>query len=155
MQSSSSNTVVVYDKNLECNWTARFELVNGNITLDYAIPMPKWSSVIYSKGNLFIYGIITCPVEEVCIDWDLRLYFPDAGHIFVTGGKDGQGHSSSNVYRFSRTLGHQEIMPSMKFRRYGHSVVTSRRCIYIFGGYDTVTSSYLSSCERFDMSSRE
>ena len=68
MQSPSSYTVVVYDKNLEFHCTARFVLVNGNITLDYAIPMPKWSSVIFSKGNLFIYEIITWHVEEVCID---------------------------------------------------------------------------------------
>ena len=64
MQSSSSYTVVVYDKNLECHWTACFELLNGNITLHYAIPMPNWSSAIYYKGNLFIYEIITWHVEK-------------------------------------------------------------------------------------------
>ena len=69
MQSSSSYTVVVYDKNLECHWTARFELLNGNITLDYAIPMPKLSSVTFSKGNWFIYEINTWHVEQICITY--------------------------------------------------------------------------------------
>ena len=59
MQSSSSYTVVVYDKNLNCHWIARFELLNGKITLDFALPMPTWSSIIYSKDNLFIYESIT------------------------------------------------------------------------------------------------
>ena len=64
MQSSSSYTMVVYDKNLECHWTACFELLNGNITLHYAIPMPNWNSAIYYKCNLFIYEIITWHVEQ-------------------------------------------------------------------------------------------
>ena len=41
-----------------------------------------------------------------------------------------------------------DIRTSRNYAIHGHSIVTSRRCIYIFGGYDTVTSSYLCSCEK-------
>ena len=81
--------------------------------------------------------------------------FTGSGHIFVIGGRNDLGQSSADVSCFIPTSGHQTNMPPMMNRRFGHSIAAAGRYIYVFGGFDSVTSTYLSSCERFNFLLRE
>ena len=68
----------------------------------------------------------------------------------MTGGMNEEYKSCSNVIRYSGVEGVKTTMPSMKCKRYAHSIVASENRILVFGGYDSSTSTFLSSCEKFN-----
>ena len=67
------------------------------------------------------------------------------GHIIITGGG-----ISNAVYEISISNFRIQLRKPMKQTRKEHGSVYVNKCVYVLGGYDTFSSNFLSTCEKFN-----